>query len=75
MPLRVHAGTTTQGSVAAYGTSCGPRFSATSTPRLGLPLGFDLDLLPAGTIAAQATFGLSSAYAGALVLPLPLDSL
>ena len=72
--LRVHCGSSTLGSTAAYGTGCGPSLAGTSIPAVGQSLGLQMDNLPANTVLALGAFGLSSSTIGSLVLPLPLDS-
>lgn len=70
--LRVHLGTGVVGSVAAYGTGCGPVLGATSVPSLGQNLGLTIGNLPANTVLAFGAVGLSLQQFGTLVLPLPL---
>jgi len=71
--LRVVVAQSTQGSTAAYGTSCGPVLAATSTPGIGQSLGLALTNLPANTALAFCAFGLASGQMGSYVLPYPLD--
>ena len=67
--------TTSQGSVTAYGASCGPLLSAIGTPSIGEMLTVYLDALPAGTLVPGLAIGLSDATFGGAPLPLSLAPL
>lgn len=62
------------GSVAAYGTSCGPALTATGVPRVGQSIPLTLDNLPANATQAFCALGLSNTTWGGSTLPLPLDT-
>ncbi len=72
--LRVHVAAAVQGSVAAYGISCGPVLGAVGVPRIGGSLDLTAANLPASMAVAYDGVGLGNARFGASVLPLPLDS-
>ncbi|MCA8967148.1 MAG: hypothetical protein H6838_10995 [Planctomycetes bacterium] len=72
--LRIHVGSGTVGTAAAYGTSCGPTLGATSQPAIGQNLDLAMTTLPTGSVLAFAAVGTSSAHFGQFVLPYPLDS-
>lgn len=71
--LDVRVSTSAEGTAAAFGASCGPRLTATSTPQVGGVVWFRMDSLPAGSLAAFGAFGLARGALGAYALPIPLD--
>ena len=72
--LRIHLGSGTIGTAAAYGISCGPTLGATSQPAIGQNLGLALTTLPPTSVLAFAAVGTSSAQFGQYVLPYPLNA-